>query len=60
MLWSFEKGTIITTINTLYQQKHMSITGLMRRQSLIGIDAVRSKAVLLIKFWFLPGQFQLI
>ena len=41
MLWSFEKGTILTPYSkNLALQKHMSITGLMRRLSLIGIDAI--------------------
>ena len=41
MLWLFEKGTILTPLSkNLSLQKHMSITGLMRRLSLIGIDAI--------------------
>ena len=41
MLWSFEKDTILTPYSeNLALQKHMSITGLMRRLSLIGIDAI--------------------
>ena len=41
MLWSFEKGIILTTNSkNLALQKHMSITGLMRRLSLIGNDAI--------------------
>ena len=41
MLWSFEKGTILTPLSkNLALQKHMSIAGLMRRLSLIGIDAI--------------------
>ena len=40
MLWSFEKDTILTPYSkNLALPKHMSITGLMRRLSLIGIDA---------------------
>ena len=41
MLWSFEKGTILTPQSkNLALQKHISITGLLRRLSLIGIDAI--------------------
>ena len=41
MLWSFEKGIILTPYSkNLALQKHMSITGLMRRLSLIGNDAI--------------------
>ena len=41
MLWLFEKDTILTPLNkNLALQKHMSITGLMRRLSLTGIDAI--------------------
>ena len=41
MLWSFEKDTILTPLSkSLALQKHMSITGLMRRLLLIGIDAI--------------------
>ena len=41
MLWSFEKGTIFTPLSrNLVLQKHMTITGLMRRLSLIDIDAI--------------------
>ena len=41
MLWSFEKGTILTPLRkSLALQKHMSITGLMTLLSLIGIDAI--------------------
>ena len=41
MLWSFEKDTILTPESkNLAPQKHMSIIGLMRRLSLIGIDAI--------------------
>ena len=41
MLWLFEKGTILTSLSkNLALQKHMSITCLMRRLSLIGIDAI--------------------
>ena len=41
MLWSFEKGTILTPLSkNLALQKHMSITGLIRRLSLIGIDVI--------------------
>ena len=41
MLWSFETDTILTPLSkNLALQKHMSITGLMRRLSLIGIDAI--------------------
>ena len=41
MLWSFEKDTILTPLSkNLALLKHMSITGLMRRLSLIGIDAI--------------------
>ena len=41
MLWSFEKYTILTPLSkNLALQKHMSITGLMIRLSLIGIDAI--------------------
>ena len=41
MLWSFEKDTILTPYSkNLALQKHMSITGMMRRLSLIGIDAI--------------------
>ena len=41
MLWSFEKDTILTSLSKdLALQKHMSITSLMRRLSLIGIDAI--------------------
>ena len=40
MLWSFEKGTTLTPLSkNLALLKHMSKTGLMRRLSLIGIDA---------------------
>ena len=41
MLWLFEIDTISTPLNkNLALQKHTSITGLMRRLSLIGIDAI--------------------
>ena len=41
MLWWFEKDTILTPLSkNLALLKHMSITGLMRRLSLIGIDAI--------------------
>ena len=41
MLWSFEKDTILTPLSkNVALQKHMSITGLMRRLSLLGIDAM--------------------
>ena len=41
MFWLFEKGTILTPLSkNLALQKHMSITGLMRPLSLIGIDAI--------------------
>ena len=41
MLWSFEKGTILTPKSkNLALQKHMSITSLIRCLSLIGIDAI--------------------
>ena len=41
MLWSFEKDTILTPLKkNLALPKHMSITCLMRRLSLIGIDAI--------------------
>ena len=41
MLWSFEKDTILTPQSkNLALQKHMCITGLMRRLSLIGIDTI--------------------
>ena len=41
MLWSFEKDTILTPLSkNLALPKHMNITGLMRRLSLIGIDAI--------------------
>ena len=41
MLWSFEKGTILTPLSkNLALQNHMSITGLRRRLSSIGIDAI--------------------
>ena len=41
MLWLFEKDTILTpSSKNLALQKHMSITGLIRRLSLIGIDAI--------------------
>ena len=41
MLWSFEKDTILTPKSkNLALQKQMSITGFMRRLSLIGIDAI--------------------
>ena len=41
MLWSFEKGTILTPLTkNLALQKYLSITGFMRRLSLIGIDAI--------------------
>ena len=41
MLWSFEKETILTPKSkNLALQKHMSITGLMRRLSSIGIVAI--------------------
>ena len=41
MLLSFKKGTILTPLSkNLAQQKHISITGLMRRLSFIGIDAL--------------------
>ena len=41
MLWLFEKDTILTPLSkNLALQKHMSITGLMRPLSLIGIDAI--------------------
>ena len=41
MLWWFEKGTILTPLSkNLALKKPMSITGLMRRLSLIGIDVI--------------------
>ena len=41
ILLPFEKDTILTPLSmNLALQKHMSITGLMRRLSLIGIDAI--------------------
>ena len=41
LLRLFEKDTILTPLSkNLALQKHMSITGLMRRLSLIGIDAI--------------------
>ena len=41
MLWSFEKDTILTPLSkNLALQKHMSIKGLIRRLSLIGIDTI--------------------
>ena len=41
MLWSSEKDTILTPLSkNLALQKHMSITDLMRRLSLIGIDVI--------------------
>ena len=41
MLWLFEKDTILTPKNkNLALQKHMSITSLIRRLSLIGIGAI--------------------
>ena len=41
MLWSFDKDTILTPESkNLALQTHMSITGLMRRLSLKGIDAI--------------------
>ena len=41
MLWLFEKDTVLTLLNkNLALQKHMSITGLMRRLSLIGMNTI--------------------
>ena len=41
MLWSFEKRYYINTLKEeLSTAKHMNITGLMRRLSLINIDAI--------------------
>ena len=41
MLWSFEKRYYLTTLKQeLSTAKHMGITGLMRRLSLVGIDAI--------------------
>ena len=41
MLWSFEKGTILTPLSkNLALQKHMSLIRLMRRLLLIGTDMI--------------------
>ena len=41
MLWSFEKRYYINTLKKkITLQRYMSITGLMRRLSLVGIDAI--------------------
>ena len=40
MLWSIEKRYYFNTLKQEHCKKHMSITGLMRRLSLIGIDAI--------------------
>ena len=41
MLWLFEKGAILTPYSkNLALQKHMSITSLIRRLSMIDIDAI--------------------
>ena len=41
MLWSFEKGTILTPLSmNLALQKHMSLIRLMRRLLLIGTNMI--------------------
>ena len=59
MLWSFEKGTILTPYSkNLALQKYMSITGLIRRLSLIDIDAIWQLSLGCMLMWtiasFLP------